>query len=374
MSDKPKNKLTAALQFPLPYILLAVLGLLVGLHGGLVRLGWPWGLPQRNWMIDHGPLMVLVFMASVIGVERAVASRRTWSFLAPATLGIGGILIMVGAPAQQAAVLTTLGAALYCLVVVGVYQSQKALYTVMMLLAAVALFIGSGLWLAGVAIPHLVEWWTAYLILTIAGERLALGRLFGFSRLVKTWFSLASGLILLGPAINLWQPTWGIPLGGLGMIMLAVWLFRYDVARRFWSQPQYAGFSARALLAGYFWLLIAGALRIWLGPQAAGNYYDAQLHAVFLGMTFSMIFGHGPLIFPALLRRKIDFPRGLYLPLFLLHIGLLIRVIGDLIPLLAWRHWGGLINALAIVLFFLILMPKVLRGEKLSETTLPLGW
>jgi hypothetical protein len=40
-----------------------------------------------------------------------------------------------------------------------------------------------------------------------------------------------------------------------------------------------------------------------------------------------------------------------YLHLGLLHLSLLLRVSGDLLPWLAGRQWGGLLNVVAILLF-----------------------
>ncbi len=37
--------------------------------------------------------------------------------------------------------------------------------------------------------------------------------------------------------------------------------------------------------------------------------------------------------------------------LVLLHVALLVRLVGDVAGLLLWRRWGGLLNALAILIF-----------------------
>ncbi|HME69219.1 MAG TPA: hypothetical protein VKM54_05055 [Myxococcota bacterium] len=50
------------------------------------------------------------------------------------------------------------------------------------------------------------------------------------------------------------------------------------------------------------------------GAPAARPRYDAILHALFLGFVMTMIFGHAPIIFPALLARPMRF-----LPAFTLH-------------------------------------------------------
>jgi hypothetical protein len=52
-----------------------------------------------------------------------------------------------------------------------------------------------------------------------------------------------------------------------------------------------------------------------------------------------MIFGHAPIIFPALTGRAVRFSRFFYVYLFLLHLSLLLRQIGDLSSWSSGRMW-----------------------------------
>ena len=79
--------------------------------------------------------------------------------------------------------------------------------------------------------------------------------------------------------------------------------------------------------------------------------YDAELHAVFLGFVMAMIFGHAPIIFPAVLGRSLPFRRRFYVHLVLLHASLVIRVAGDLAGSTYASQCGGLFNTVAVVLF-----------------------
>jgi hypothetical protein len=81
---------------------------------------------------------------------------------------------------------------------------------------------------------------------------------------------------------------------------------------------------------------------LYFGALYAGPYYDAALHAVFVGFVISMIFGHAPIIFPAILGVPITYQRGFYVHLILLHLSLIIRLLGDLTTQLDIRRWGGL--------------------------------
>ena len=64
-----------------------------------------------------------------------------------------------------------------------------------------------------------------------------------------------------------------------------------------------------------------------------------------------MIFGHVPIIFPAVLGKPILFSPLFYSHLVLLHLSLLLRVGGDLTVWLPARQWGGLFNIIALLLF-----------------------
>jgi hypothetical protein len=76
-----------------------------------------------------------------------------------------------------------------------------------------------------------------------------------------------------------------------------------------------------------------------------------MLHALLLGFVFSMIFGHAPIILPALLQRPVTYHPVFYGPLAVLHLSLLFRLSGDLWLIQPLRLWAGLFNALAIGLF-----------------------
>src|SRR5262249_30675669 len=70
-----------------------------------------------------------------------------------------------------------------------------------------------------------------------------------------------------------------------------------------------------------------------------------------LGFVFSMIFGHAPVIFPAVLVVQPRFRPTFYSHVVLLHLALLLRVGADLAKWTTGRRWGGILGALAIGLF-----------------------
>jgi len=190
-----------------------------------------------------------------------------------------------------------------------------------------------------------------FLVLTIVGERLELSRLLRLRRTASTLFIAASALFMGGLIVSLVAYAAGVRVAGLGMLALAAWLARYDIARRRLKAGGQARFVAVCLLSGYVWLAVGGVLALVYGGMTAGPYYDAILHSLFLGFGFAMIFGHAPIVFPAVLGLPIRYSSRLYSHLVLLHLTLLLRVGGDLLLWIPGRQWGGLLNGVVLVIF-----------------------
>jgi uncharacterized protein involved in response to NO len=115
------------------------------------------------------------------------------------------------------------------------------------------------------------------------------------------------------------------------------------------------------LFTGYFWLGIAGLLLIGFGPVYAGFQYDAIIHAISVGFVFSMVFGHAPVILPALTGRQVTFTPMLYLPLIILHLSITVRVLSDLSLSFDGRLWASALNAVGVLLFLATLVLRVIR-------------
>lgn len=329
---------------------LGMIALAAGLWGGLVRLGWM--LPGTGAIaMLHGPLMVSGFLGTVIGLERAVALNRPWAFAAPVLAGLGAIGLVAGIPQWPAPLLMSLSGVILVLIFIQVLRTQWALHGLVMAGGALSWLAGNTLWLAGFPFYEVVYWWLGFLVLTIVGERLELNRLLPPSRWTRISFLAAVGIFVLGLALAAAFPDPGVRILGVGEFVLMLWLLRFDVARRTIRQSGLVRFIAASLFIGYFWLGISGILALSYGHAAAGPLYDAVLHTVFVGFVFSMIFGHAPIIFPSILGVRIEYSPRFYLHLALLHASLLARLAGDLGGWMTLREWGGLFNALAILLF-----------------------
>ncbi|MGQ9612742.1 hypothetical protein [Chloroflexus sp.] len=118
------------------------------------------------------------------------------------------------------------------------------------------------------------------------------------------------------------------------------------------------------MLSGSTWPVIGGLLMVIVGGVYGGFLYDAILHSVFVGFVFAMIFGHAPIIIPALLKVPLHFSNWSYLPLGLLHLSLVLRVSGDLLMVIDLRRWGGMLNAVSIVMFLSITAGSVLVARR----------
>ena len=350
-----------------PLIASSLFLFLLAIWAGLVRLGWRLPPLLPTLPLAHGPLMVSGFLGTLIALERAVALRARWTYIGPLLTSLGGLFLALGIGGEIGKVLIVLGSLSLLLVFAVIVRRHFALYTVVMAVGALAWLVGNLFWLFGWPIYHIVLWWAGFLVLTIAGERLELGRLTRLSRPVEAAFLSAVALFLVGLLVTIPAYDFGSRLAGVGMIALGAWLLRYDLARHTVRKPGLPRYIAICLLAGYVWLLAAGLVGFVYGGTAAGPRYDALLHAIFLGFVISMIFGHAPIIFPAILGVQVTFHPVLYAHLILLHGSLLLRSSADLAGAVTFRLWGGLLNGIALLLFLGSMAFVVTSGRRTED-------
>ena len=339
-------------------LLISLLFLILGLSGGLTRLGWSWALASPALAVVHGPLMICGFLGTLISLERAVALGRRWGYVAPLITGIGVLSLLARIPAKFAMLLIALGSLALVFIFAAVFRKQPALHTATMSLGAGAWLAGNFLWFVGIAIPQMTHWWIGFLVLTIAGERLELNRLLAPSRYAKSAFAVGLILFVAGLIFTSILPVYGDRIAGIGVLALALWLARFDVARFTVHRPGLPRFIAMCLFTGYAWLGVGALIWVLAVPvDAAGSFsfftYDARLHSIFLGFVFSMIFAHAPIIFPAVVGRPLMFSSTFYAHVFLLHFSLVVRMAGDLRGSFLLVRWAGFGNVIALVLFLL---------------------
>lgn len=343
-------------------VLPAVLALVAGVLSGLARLGV--AVPSFFVMLVgvHGALMVGGFFGTLIGLERAVALGRGWPYLAPLLSGLGALALVVWPGALRGAVLLVLASLCMSAACIDVWRRQREAHLATLAVAALAWLLGNLLWWGSGSLLAAVPAWSAFLILTIAGERLELSRFVPTPRAARTAFSLIALLILLS-AVAAGMSSLALRIYAVALLLLAGWLLRYDIARRTVRGKGLTRYMAVCLLSGYLWLGIAATLGL-AGGLAPGNpLRDAALHALLLGFVFAMVFGHAPVIAPAVTRLRLRWHAGFYLPLALLHATLALRVLSAWQGEFAWRQWGGLGNALVLLLFVAMVLESLLAGR-----------
>lgn len=303
--------------------------------------------------------MICGLFGTVIALERAVALARPWAFLAPCAFGLGGLAIIAGSEPAVAAALFLTGAAVLVASSLTILLLQRALFTLSLFAGAGALLAGTAVWAATGDVPRAAGLWIAFFVATIAAERLELSRVVQSGRLSRVLFSLLMLTLVAGGSLGVDGPG-GRALFGTALIGLSGWLFVFDVARRVVLRADPARYFATGMLAGYFWLGIAGIL--FLSGSDYPFAYDLQLHAVFLGFVLSMLMAHALIIFPAVSGTTLRFHRLLYLPLVLLHASVASRLIGGLFEILPLRQASGPATVLSLLAFVLILIWARFRG------------
>ncbi|MDN5771676.1 MAG: hypothetical protein L0H24_12370, partial [Microlunatus sp.] len=333
------------------FLVPAGIAMLAGVNAALTLVGVDAPVEAARTGDLHGMLMVGGFLGTLIALERAVALRHRLGFAAPLLLGLGGIALLTPLPIMVGKLLLFDGAIAFAAVYAALFRRSHDDVVIVEFLGAVCLAIGAFLWLR-VEVPWLLAWLVGFVVLTICAERVELARLHmpptGGRTLV-----LHSGALTITLVMTLLWPDLGARLTGLVIVSLVVWLVRHDVARKTIRANGLPRFSAASLLAGYFWLFLAAMTWVIGGAQLGGNLYDLVVHSTMLGFAISMVMAHAPVILPAVLRRPLPYRPIMWVPLVLMHVGLLIRILaGDLGQLYTVWQAGSVINIVALLLFF----------------------
>ena len=350
----------AVIALRLLMLALVALPLLAGIAGGLLRAGvalpdmlevaWP-----GRAALGHAALMMSGFLGTVIGIERAVALKLRAALAAPIASSAGGLCLLLGQPAAGAW-LGVAAALVFLGVNAVVVQRQWASHTWLLLISAAAWLTGNLLFAVGFDRIEIFPWWFAFLVITIAAERLEMTRLMRRRAAQGLLYAVLVALIL-GAALSSLLVVAGGVVYGAALVLLAFWLAVFDIARRTVFTHGLSRYMAVCLLGGYAWLAVAGAA--WAAAALGGPMRDVALHALGLGFIVSMVMGHAPVILPAVARVKLLFGAFFYVPLVALHASLVMRLgFGTLEPSL--RTAGTALNAAALALFALTVLGAAL--------------
>jgi len=343
--------------FILPLVLLS---LLTGIFSGWFRIGWnlPISLPSG----EHGALMVGSFLGTLICIERSVSYHNKAALFVPLVNGLSLIFFLLAMP-KIAYIFLILGGAGLTGIYYIVYVKHKGIHILIMMAGAMCYLIGSAVLCNSSFYPAVVMWWIAFLFLTITGERLELSRFILLKNKIKKQSVLIFLISLFIVSIFLpFHSDLGSLLSAVSMIGSAIWLFKYDMAKHSLKKPGQSFYSGMLLITGYCWLMLTGVF-FALGAYL-GSFYDASLHAFFLGFVFMMIFAHAPVILPAVLKLgSSPFGKTLYMWYVLLNLTLIFRVSTFIPEVAAYKHWAGMLNGIAILGFFanMIVLAKLAR-------------
>lgn len=350
--------MTLAPKYRLPFLILGLISLISGLATGLGRLGI--STPEIYQSVSglHSAFMISAFFGTLIGLERAVATRYWWSYLGPLFSGLAGLSLLILTQGNLVApLLLTIASAIFTLASVMIVLKQPALFTITLWLAATLWFCGNCLWFWSNNLWGSIPFGLSFLVLTIAGERLELTRFMKPRPLARKLFIGLMLLITVGSVRSALSGFGENDLLGLGFAGLAIWLLNFDIARKTIRQTGITRFVAACLLSGYLWLLVGGILLTTMMNTSLGSYQlDAAIHSIALGFIVSMVIGHAPIIFPAIMRVAIPYSDRMYVPLVLLHLSVAVRFSGDLLADQTIRSLGGSLNVFAMAVFMLTMI------------------
>lgn len=352
----------------LAWLVPAAVALLLGLDAGLLVLGLPAPLTTDRLPDVHGMLLVLGFVGTLVSLERATALDRWYGFIAPALLGAGGVLLVASpVPLIVGKAVLVAGAAAFTLLYVPLWRRQYDAPLLAQLLGTALALAGAVIWLGHPDMARIVPWLIGFLVLTIAGERVDLARITmgphaGGVLLAHAW-ALTAALV-----VGIVLPDAGAILLGLALLSLVAWLVRHDVARRTIRASGVTRYMAACILAGYAWLAVAGVVLLFGDPTGTPGY-DAVVHAVFLGYTFSMIMAHATTILPAVLHITLPYRPAFWAPVALLQLALVVRLwIGDGFGLQLGWQLGGALNVAALLLFAVTAVTSAALGPPRPRT------
>lgn len=339
------------------FVALAIVNLVFGILAGLGRLGW--SFPVTGAIVHHGAIMVGGFLGTLVSLEKVIPLKKKAYLLIPVISASGIIAFSNGQFETGTILLITASAGL-----AGIYLiylgRQGEYYLYLMFTGAVCWCIGNVMLLSQRFYPIAFPWWMGFLLFTIVSERLELSKFLPVTRAAKIFLLGSLGLFLIGLIVPFHGP--GTYFSGTALVLISLWLLRYDIVRVNIRKKGLTRFTGYALIFGYTAMLLDG---IFLMTFPEVPYaYDAIVHTFFLGFVFSMIFAHGPIILPGVLGISgKPYHPFLYVPLFTMAFSVLMRITADagILPE-PFRMVSGWLSASAILLYFLTLITITIRS------------
>jgi len=340
---------------------LILLGLVMGIVGGWIRLGYI-ALPVASAAMSHGLLMVGGFLGTLICLERCMVMKAKGWLLLP-LLGLvatGCYLLGFETYGMYALTLQSIG-----LFIVLYLQTVKYKLTelVIMCVGAVCWIIGNVLVIKTGFVPVGTTWWIGFILMTIVGERLEFGKFLPNPRWSKACLYTLLTVFFVGLLIPFHEG--GSWLMGMCALFIGLWLLRFDMARIAVRKVGYHRYIGLGLIIGYVWLVIFGLVLCLMDSHP--YFYDLFLHTFFLGFAFSMIWAHAPIILPTVFKRSQTAFHPVLWPFWtLFQISLTGRMLFSLLKYTNGRSWFGIFNGWMVLAMF-ALMVGILVYQAVTE-------
>ena len=350
MEAMPGNRILNGLK---PYFLmpLILMGLIMGIVGGWIRLGYV-AMPVASAAMSHGLLMVGGFMGTLICLERCMVMKHKGWLLIPLLGLVATAFFLLGYETYGMYALTLESIGLFIVLYLQTVK-HKLPELALMCLGAVCWIIGNVLVIKTGFVPVGTTWWIGFILMTILGERLEFGKFLPNPR----WSKAILYTLLTAFFVGLMLPfhEGGNWILGVCALFMGLWLLRFDMARISVRKEGYHRYIGLGLILGYIWLALFGLVLCLMDSHPF--FYDIFLHTFFLGFAFSMIWAHAPIILPTVFKRSQHAFHPLLWPFWILfQISLIGRMGSSLLLYPEARSWFGIINGWTVLAMFAMMM------------------
>jgi hypothetical protein len=294
-----------------------------------------------------------------------------WGYLIPFAIAAGALSLLIDPMWKGSRIIITMGSFGFLALCMAGLQIRINFFNSMIALGSVFWLSGTIIWWVDWPVFNIYLWWMGFVLFTMVGQRLELAyrvhlkpRPFALLGIALAFVLLGQLLMMvgrqIGPDVNMSVHVDGIQdhrlilgmrLAGIGMAGTALWLLRYDASWSLIWNGGMAGYIAVCLISSYAWLGISGLFSILFAGLVSGVRYDALIHSFFVGFVLFAIFGHTPGLLLSSLGIRFTRMKSFYVHVVILHLALLTRTGADVLHHRLLQKWGGMLNAVAILLF-----------------------
>lgn len=351
----------------------AAILVLLALWGGLYRIGWTLPVIFPGLPGIHGPLIVCGFLGVMFAMERAHAAKTFTAYLTPFFIAAGAFTLLLFPMGRVPQIFVLLGSVGFFIQCTALFLKERILFNLFYFLGSVLWVAGMAVWMAGWPVFYVYLWWMGFVLFVLIGQRLEIAQRLQMHDHPQWVLGLTLGFVFVGMILmavghsrapessmqivgdSIYDPriVVGMKVAGVGMVLSALWLIKYDASWRLIGSGGHSTYTGLCLISAYFWLATSGVLSFLFAGYASGAHYDALLHSFFIGFDWFVIFGHAPMLAFTQFGVRLKKLTPLFFFLFSLHMALLVRLMGGIIGVYDIKKWGGMLNALLFVLFFI---------------------